>query len=70
MCSSDLNADAEPAGYYTTFDDVFSTSDGPAAVNLGPADGATDVPVDASLSWVEAGFATGRELWIGKAGAM
>ncbi len=64
------NEDEEPAGYHTTFDDVFSISDGPSSVNLGPADGATDVSVDSSLNWVEAEFATGRELWIGKAGAM
>jgi len=63
------NEDEEPAGYHTTFDDVFSVSDGPAAVNPSPANG-TDAPVDSSLSWVEAEFATGRELWIGKAGAM
>ncbi len=65
-----FNEDPEPAGYHTTFDDVFSISDGPAAVNPGPADGATDVSVDADLSWVEAEFATSRELWLGKAGAM
>ncbi len=64
------NEDAEPAGYHTTFDDVFSVSDGPAAVNPGPAEGATDVSVNVDLSWVEAEFATSRELWLGKAGAM
>jgi hypothetical protein len=64
------NQQEEPAGYHTTFDDIFSVSDGPAAVNPSPANGAIDVPVDASLSWIEAEFATGRELWIGKAGAM
>ena len=63
------NEDEEPAGYHCTFDDVFSVSDGPAAVNPSPANG-TDVPVDSSLSWVEAEFATGRELWLSKAGAM
>jgi hypothetical protein len=63
------NENEEPVGYHTTFDDIFS-SDGPAAVNPSPADGAIDVPVNASLSWVEAEFATGRELWLGKAGAM
>jgi len=67
---SGYNEDAEPAGYYTTFDDVFSVSDGPAAVNPGPADGAAGVYVDADLSWVEAEFATSRELWLGKEGAM
>jgi hypothetical protein len=64
------NEDEEPAGYHCTFDDIFSVSDGPAAVNPSPANGAVDVPVDVSLSWHEAEFATGRELWIGKAGAM
>lgn len=64
------NEDEEPAGYHTTFDDVFSVSDGPAAVNPGPADGAAGVSVNVDLSWVEAEFATSRELWLGKAGAM
>jgi len=64
------NEDEEPAGYHTTFDDIFSVSDGPAAVNPGPADGAAGVSVNVDLSWVEAEFATSRELWLGKAGAM
>ncbi len=64
------NGDPEPAGYKCTFDDVFSVSDGPAAVNPSPADGATGVSVDADLSWVEAAFATSRQLWFGKEGAM
>ncbi|MGD8501927.1 MAG: hypothetical protein PVJ86_14845, partial [Phycisphaerales bacterium] len=65
-----FNEEDAPAGYYCTFDDVFCISDGPAAVNPSPADGATGVPVDVSLSWVEAEFATSRELWLGKPGAM
>jgi len=64
------NEDEEPVGYHCTFDDIFSSSDGPAAVNPSPADGAINAPVDATLSWFEAEFATGRELWIGKPGAM
>jgi len=60
----------QPAGFHNSFDDVLSTSEGPAAVNPGPADGATNVPIDTALSWIEAEFATGRELWLGKAGAM
>jgi len=60
----------QPAGFHNSFDDVLSTSEGPAAVNPIPADGTTDVPIDTSMSWVEAEFATGRELWIGKPGAM
>jgi hypothetical protein len=35
-----------------------------------PADGATDASVDAELNWIEASFATSRELWLGKAEAM
>jgi len=62
--------EGDPVGYHTTFDDVFSVSDGPAAVNPSPANGAVGLPVDVSLSWIEAEFATGRELWIGKPGAM
>ena len=60
----------EPPGYHCTFDDVFSVSDGPAAVNPSPADGATGVSVNAALSWIEAAFATGREVWLGTPGAM
>ena len=64
------NEQEQPAGYHTTFDDVFSTSAGPAAVMPSPADGATDASVDAELNWIEASFATSRELWLGKTGAM
>ena len=60
----------QPVGFHSSFDDVSSTSDGPAAVMPSPADGAADVPFDTELSWIEADFATGRELWIGKPGAM
>jgi hypothetical protein len=62
--------DSQPAGFHSPFDNVSSVSDGPAAVNPSPADGAADVPVDVTLSWIEAQFATGRQLWIGKPGAM
>lgn len=64
------NENDEPAGYHCTFDDVFSISDGPAAVNPTPADGAADVDVDADLTWLEAAFATSRDLWFGKKGAI
>jgi len=63
------NQNETPPGYHTTFDDVFSTS-APAAVMPSPADGATDVQVSTKLSWIEASFATSRQLWFGKAGAM
>jgi hypothetical protein len=62
--------DPQPVGYHSTFDDVFSISDGPAAVIPSPADGATSVSIDADLSWKEAAFATSRQLWFGKQGAM
>ncbi len=64
------NEQEEPAGYHTTFDDVFSTSAGPAAVMPSPADGATDASVNAEFEWIEASFATSCELWLGKTGAM
>ena len=64
------NENEEPVGYYCTFDDIFSSSDGPATVIPSPADGEIDVPIDVTLSWIEAEFATGRELWIGKPGEM
>ena len=65
-----MNEDPAPPGYRTTFDDVSSISNGPAAVNLSPADGAKGVSINADLSWKEAAFATSRELWFGKPGLM
>ena len=65
-----MNQDPEPPGYHCTFDDVSSVSDGPAAVNPSPANGATGVPIDVDLSWIEAAFANSRELWFGKKGSM
>jgi len=66
-------ADDHPAfavGYHNSFDNIYSTSDGPAAVIPSPDDGATGVPVDTAMNWIEAEFATGRDLWLGKTGAM
>ncbi len=65
-----MNQNPLPVGHHSSFDSVSSVSDGPAAVNPNPADGATDVPVDVALSWIEASFATSREVWLGRAGAM
>ena len=64
------NERSNPEGYHVTYDSVSSVSEGPVAVCLSPADGATGVDVDADLAWVEAAFATSRELWFGKEGAM
>jgi hypothetical protein len=65
-----VNQSDTPPGYHVTFDDISSISNGPAAVNPNPADGATNVSLDADLSWKEAAFATSRDLWFGKAGNM
>ena len=65
-----MNQNPQPPGHHASFDSVSSVSDGPAAVNPNPADGATDVSVDIALSWLEASFATSREVWFGTAGAM
>ncbi|UCE47185.1 MAG: hypothetical protein JSW47_16465, partial [Phycisphaerales bacterium] len=65
-----MNQNPVPAGHHASFDIVSSISDGPAAVIPSPADGATGVPVDTSLSWIEAAFATSREVWLGKPDAM
>jgi len=64
------NQELGTAGYHSPFDSVSSVSDGPAAVNPTPVDGAADLSVDVDLSWVEAAFATSRELWLGTEGAM
>lgn len=65
-----MNENPAPPGYRVTFDDVSSISNGPAAVNPSPADGAKGVSINADLSWKEAAFATSRELWFGKPGLM
>lgn len=66
-----MNEHEEPAGYHVSFDDICSLSDGPAAVGLGPADGASGVSLSGqTLTWVEPAYATSRVLWFGKAGSM
>jgi hypothetical protein len=65
-----MNQNPMPAGYHASFDSVSSVSDGPAAVNPSPDEGAIDVSIDADLSWLEGAFATSRNLWFGKKGAM
>lgn len=64
------NEQSEPPGFYTTFDDVSSVSDGPSAVAVYPTHGTTDASILPTLTWVEAAFATGRQLWFGKPGYM
>ncbi len=65
-----MNQDLAYPGYRGTFDDVYSVADGPAAVNPTPANEAEAVSPDTALSWVEAAFATSRQLWLGPEGAM
>ncbi len=62
------NEHESPAGFYTTFDDIASVSDGPPALLPGPANGAAGVSLQATLSWIEAKYATGRQLWFGTPG--
>ncbi len=64
------NEQSEPAGFYTSFDDISSVSDGPSAVAIDPVDGAADVSVLVKLDWLEGTFATGRQLWFGPVGNM
>jgi len=65
-----MNEHPDPAGYHISFDDISSTSDGPSAVALGPADGAAGLPLTQTLTWVEPAYATSRNVWFGKAGSM
>lgn len=64
------NQNLQRPGFYCTFDDISSQSDGPAAVARYPGDAETDVPVNVVLRWAEGAFATSRELWFGPEGAM
>jgi hypothetical protein len=64
------NERPSPAGFYTTFDDISSTSDGVPAICLSPVNHAKDVSMQATLTWVEAKYATSRQLWFGPKGNM
>jgi hypothetical protein len=62
------NEEEVPVGFYTTFDDISSTSDGPPAMLPSPANGATGISMHPILSWVEAGYVTSRQVWFGTPG--
>jgi len=62
------NERATPPGFYTTFDDISSVSDGPPAMVPSPAHRAAGVSMQATLSWIEAKYAIGRQLWFGTPG--
>jgi hypothetical protein len=65
-----MNEKADPVGYHISFDDISSVSDGPAAVPLGPVDGATGLALTQTLTWVKPAYATSSNVWFGKAGSM
>jgi len=65
-----VNEHPAPAGYHTTFDDISSVSDGPAAACVAPRDGAAAVSIEGNLQWQPAAFATASQLWFGPSGAM
>ncbi len=62
------NEQPEPAGFHTTYGSISALSDGPSAVPIYPSDGATDASILPVFEWVEAAFATGRQLWFGTPG--
>lgn len=62
------NEDAEPAGYYVTFDEVSSLADGPSAVSIYPPNGAANVPINTTLAWTPAAFASSSQVWLGQLG--
>jgi len=64
------NENGVPPGYYVTFDEVSSLSDGPAAANLYPSNGATNVSLNTQLAWAPAAFASSSQLWLGKPGKL
>jgi hypothetical protein len=64
------NEQEDPPGFHTTFDDVSSRSKGAVVLAVQPAPGANGVSVHPQLSWMEASFAQGRQLWFGPKGAM
>ncbi len=63
-----MNRNTSGPGFFATFDDVSSLADGPSATGPSPADGARNLSAESTLAWVEASFATSRELWFGEAG--
>jgi len=59
----------DPPGYLVTYDTVYATAS-PGIVVVSPSAGAVDVSAATELSWIEPAYATSRELWFGKVGAM
>ncbi len=62
------NEHESPAGFFTTWDDVSSSADAVPALLPSPAPGTSGVSLQATLSWIEAKYATGRQLWFGTPG--
>ncbi len=59
----------DPPGYLVTYDSIYATA-APGVVVVSPPTGAVDVSAETELRWIEPGYASSRELWFGKAGAM
>jgi hypothetical protein len=64
------NEQEDPPGFHVTFDDVSSESTGAVALRPHPAPDAQSVSIHPQLTWQEAAFAEGRQLWFGPAGQM
>ncbi len=64
------NEEENPPGFHTTFDDVSSRSRAAITLSVFPAPGTREVSIHPRLSWMEATFAEGRQLWFGPKGSM
>jgi len=64
------NESTDPPGFHTSYDDVSSESQGAVVLAAHPAPGASNVSISPRLSWIEADFASGRQLWFGPKGSM
>ncbi len=64
------NEQDDPPGFHVTFDDVSSESATAVALLPFPAPGARDVSIHPPLTWHEAAFAEGRQVWFGPVGQL
>jgi hypothetical protein len=59
----------DPPGYHVTYDTIYATAV-PGVVVVSPAPNVTGVSASTELHWIEPAYATSRQLYFGKAGAM
>ncbi len=64
------NEGDDPPGFHVTYDDISSEASASVATMPTPAPGTADASLHPILSWIEAGFATDRQVWFGPAGNM